>query len=294
MRSMAIALRRTAGTRRRIRRQQRPAAFTLIELMMVVFIIAVLAALLLGALVRARGLGKRAACVNNLNQLLKGNQLYSIDFKHFMPGKPGGDASGTHWRGWRAEEADPWDPAKGVVSSQQIGGGLECPLRETELQGASISGMSYRNYGSYGYNFTGVGSQAYLLGYKTTWDPAPFLSGLKPEQIGMPSRTLSFADSAHLRSGTVLEFDEIAPPFSICGTAPPEKLKTKKPTPSLNSSTIHFRHGGTANAAWTDGHVTQELMEWSSDADRRSKNIGGFGPQDNTLFDPWMDDIPDE
>ncbi len=54
-------------------------AFTLIELLVVIAVIAVLMAILMPALNRAREQGKRIACLNNLGQLMKGWILYADD-----------------------------------------------------------------------------------------------------------------------------------------------------------------------------------------------------------------------
>lgn len=54
--------------------------FTLIELIVVIGIIAILAAMLLPALNKARDTAKGAACQNNLKQFITANQLYLGDY----------------------------------------------------------------------------------------------------------------------------------------------------------------------------------------------------------------------
>ncbi len=61
-------------------------AFTLIELLVVIAIIAILMAILMPALNRAREQGKRAVCLQNNKTLMLGWMLYCDEFRGYMPG----------------------------------------------------------------------------------------------------------------------------------------------------------------------------------------------------------------
>jgi prepilin-type N-terminal cleavage/methylation domain-containing protein len=71
--------------RAEISRRKRGAAFTLIELLVVIAIIAILAALLLPALAKAKYQGQRTDCINNIKQQYLSQLLYAGDNRQRFP-----------------------------------------------------------------------------------------------------------------------------------------------------------------------------------------------------------------
>jgi prepilin-type N-terminal cleavage/methylation domain-containing protein len=67
---------------------ENPRAFTLIELLVVIAIIAILAAMLLPALARAKAKAHNVYCMSNTSQLVKGMHMYAGDFNDWFAPNP--------------------------------------------------------------------------------------------------------------------------------------------------------------------------------------------------------------
>ena len=117
--------------------------FTLIELLVVIAIIAILAAMLMPALSKARERGKLISCANNIKQLGSACQQYALTYEDYFPAYWTAD---YYYGGTFAKGQYGWHwiytmMASGFIKSQKVdkGGILRCP--------AEVNLNTYTHYG---------------------------------------------------------------------------------------------------------------------------------------------------
>lgn len=210
-------------------------AFSLVELLVVIAVIGVLAALLLPVLGRSREAAQRVDCMNHARQLGLAAQMYWDDnhgqaFRYRIATTNDGVLYWFGWLGSGPEGTRAFDPTSGALFCYLGGRGIEtCPrldyaLREFKLK---ARGAAY----GYGYNL----HLSALVGQPPVNVP----------QLARPSETGLFADAAQINT--------FQPPAS-----PDHPMLEEFYYVSTNEPTVHFRHGGRANLVCVDGHVALE------------------------------------
>jgi len=120
------------------------AAFTLMELLIVIAIIAILAVILLSALSGAKKKAQRTRCLNNMKQIGVAAQLYSVDYQDYFAYPNWGVPGYPRHYGWLYRSVDGGPPTDISLFEQglfwsylQNRGVYYCPLDNTNLPAAT-------------------------------------------------------------------------------------------------------------------------------------------------------------
>lgn len=213
----------------------RPGGFTLTELLVVVAVIGILAALLLPALSRSRLAAQRIECVSNLHQLGLAGQLYRDDhggktFRYRGEAWQDGD---LFWFGWLQRGAE------GERRFDRSQGALHPYLGEAEI--GLCPGLSYALQ-DFKRKATGA---AYGYGYNLHLSASESEPARNVDHLPGPSGTAFLADAAQVNA--------FQPPAS-----PDHPMLEEFYYVNESEPTAHFRHGLRANVAFLDGHVGGE------------------------------------
>jgi prepilin-type N-terminal cleavage/methylation domain-containing protein/prepilin-type processing-associated H-X9-DG protein len=234
-------------------------AFTLAELLVVIAVISILAAILLPAFSWAKSQARSTTCKNHLRQMAMALQMYvhEHDNKYPYVANPYdpslADALGAiNTRYWWAK-LWPYYPVKWTDAA------YHCPGYKGAITGGGVG--SHHPYGSYGYNANGVAipgggysdaSRGINIRF-TNWfglGPAYFktsrLRAVSESQVIVPSKMIALGESRFL-SGNTNEIPGGSHEI-ICGAL----NRSMFPEFSFDSA----RHGKKYNQAFCDGHVS--------------------------------------
>jgi len=229
-------------------------AFTLVELLMVIAVIALIAAMLLPSLSRSKASAQRAQCAGNLRQLGLASQMYWDDNRGtcFLWQLGATNGGRLYWFGWLQ------DGSEGQREFDPLPGALYPYLRVH-----AIGICPALNYSLSQFKLKATGA-AYGYGYNRFLSAPESQPPIKISQVKGPSETALFADAAQVN-------DFQAP----ASKANPMLEEWYYIDTSADYPNGHFRHERRANVVSCDGHVaTEQYVPNSLDPRLASQYVG--------------------
>lgn len=226
-------------------------AFTLVELLVVIAIIAILGALLLPSLSKAKGAARGVECKNNLRTMGLAMHMYVADFRAYPAVSQGGLLAVSDRYGWLM--MDTWKmnllPFVGVRTAPGEPG--ETTMRVLRCPELVTSGGT-RGNGQYACNASGTApfGSTLNLGIGGCMEQRKFRR--TPEAaVRMPSELIAFGDVAPGDSMATPSVFWTSGYFDVCST-------TKSLWPGSH-------HNGQANMLFVDAHVeSARQSKWVS------------------------------